>query len=90
MGAIAGADAPAASAQQRTSVGEAAGGHAGGAEGTGDGNHSDGVHCRSGDDLRMNWGCNGWEWLGEDGGEEVFLRVNSSELWPPAWRHRSG
>jgi hypothetical protein len=40
--------------------------------------------------LRMNWGCNGWEWLGEDGGEEVFLRVNSSELWPPAWRVRFG
>lgn len=28
--------------------------------------------------------------LEEDGGEEVFLRVNSSELWPPAWRDENG
>lgn len=45
--------APAAGAQ-RTSVGEAAGGHAGGAEGAGDGNHSDGVSGRSGDELGMD------------------------------------
>jgi hypothetical protein len=44
-----GACAAAASAR-RTSVGEAAGGHAGGAEGAGDGNHCDEVGDRSGDD----------------------------------------
>jgi hypothetical protein len=69
MGAI--AIAPAASAQH-TSVGEAAGGHAGGAEGAGDGNHSDGVHCRSGDELGMNWGRNGWEVVGGGWGRRGF------------------
>jgi hypothetical protein len=78
-GAGAEAGAPAASAQQRTSVGEAAGGHAGGAEGTGDGNHSDGVDGRSGDELRMNWGCNGWEWMGEDGGALKKLLTDAKE-----------
>lgn len=63
MGAIAVAFAPAAGAQ-RTSVGEAAGGHAGGAERASDGNHCDGVGGRSGDDLGMNWRCNGCEVVG--------------------------
>jgi hypothetical protein len=44
-----GATAAAASAQ-RTSVGETAGGHAGGAEGAGDSNHCDGVGDQRGDD----------------------------------------
>jgi hypothetical protein len=64
MGAIAAdaADAPrCAAGARRTSVGEATGGHAGGAEGAGNGNHSDGVGGRSGDELGMNWGCNGWQ-----------------------------
>ena len=46
-------DAIAAGARH-TSVGEAAGGHAGGAEGASDGNHGDGVDDRSGDELEMN------------------------------------
>jgi hypothetical protein len=47
---------------RHTSVGEAAGGHTGSAEGTGDGNHGDGVDGRSGDELEMNWSFNGWGW----------------------------
>jgi len=46
-------DAVAAGAQH-TSVGEAAGGHAGSAERASDGNHGDGVDDRSGDELEMN------------------------------------
>ena len=47
-----------------TSGGEAAGGHAGGAEGASDGNHGDGVDGRSGDELEMNWSFNGWGVVG--------------------------
>jgi hypothetical protein len=43
-----------AAGARHTSVGEAAGGHAGGAERTSDGNHGDGIDGRSGDDLEMN------------------------------------
>jgi hypothetical protein len=82
MGAIAAASAPAAGAQ-RTSVGEATGGHAGGAEGAGDGNHSDGVSGRSGDDLGMNWGPidgmrlgGGWRRRGFSGVNRAHARAS--------------
>jgi hypothetical protein len=52
MAAIAAGGASCRSAQ-RTSSGEAAAGHAGGTEGTSNGNHGDGV-CR-GDKMGMNW-----------------------------------
>lgn len=39
---------------EHTNTGEAAGGHAGGAEGASDGGHSDGADYRSGDELEMN------------------------------------
>lgn len=37
-----------------------AGGQAGGAEGSSDGNHCDEVEGGSGDELGMGWRCNGW------------------------------
>ena len=77
MGAIADCTSPTAGAR-RTSVGEATGGHAGGAEGAGDGsNHSDGVGGRSGDELGMNWGCNGWQVVEGGGGEEPFRALTA-------------
>jgi hypothetical protein len=91
MGAIAAATAPAAGAQ-RTSVGEATGGHAGGAEGAGDGNHSDGVSGRSGDDLGMNWGPidgmrlgGGWRRRGFSGVNRAHARASWLGVAGPEW-----